>query len=312
MKIIGLEEHMQIGVKGAMLRDGIDQVPDRLKEMDEAGIDMQVLNCIFRYDEDVGAAKATAQSRSINETLCRLVEKYPERFAAFATLALQDPEAAAAELERAVKELGLKGTMLASDIGGQYLDDEKFGVVLQMAEKLGVPIYLHPSHPRADMIKPFLTYPVLSGSMWGFSVEAGLHAMRLICSGTFDKFPGLQIILGHMGEGIPYWLWRLDNRWLKEKDGAMGVLAADPTASKLKKYPSQYFHDNFYITTSGMFWPPALQFASSVLGADRILLAVDYPQESNQVAVEFIEATPLSDGDKEKICHLNAERLLNL
>jgi 5-carboxyvanillate decarboxylase len=136
-----------------------------------------------------------------------------------------------------------------------------------------------------------------------------LHAMRLICSGVFDKYPGLKIILGHLGEAIPLWLWRIDNRWQKEKSVQPET---DVYVKKLRKNPSQYFRENFCVTTSGMFWPPALQFVCSVLGADRILFAVDYPMESIKEAVQSIESTPVSGNDKEKICHLNAEKILGL
>ncbi|OGO20849.1 MAG: hypothetical protein A2144_14525 [Chloroflexi bacterium RBG_16_50_9] len=144
--------------------------------------------------------------------------------------------------------------------------------------------------------------------MWGYAAVAGLQAMRLICSGLFDRYPGLKIILGHMGESIPYWMWRIDNRW---RNVGIGV-TPDPVIDKLRKKPSQYFKENFYITTSGMFWEPALQFCCQVLGADRILFAVDYPPESNRVATEFIESVTMINSDKEKICHLNAEKLFKL
>jgi len=172
---------------------------------------------------------------------------------------------------------------------------------LEMAEKLGVPIYLHPRIPSPDMVKPYLSYPVLSTAMWGYGAEVSLHALRLICSGVFDQFPKLTIILGHMGEALPYWLWRLDSRW--QIGGG---------ANKLKKLPSEYIKDNFFITTSGMFWQPPLICACSALGADRILFAVDYPMEPNKEAVQFMEEAPICDSDKEKICHLNTEKLLML
>ena len=284
-----------------------DNLEERLKDMDESGIDMQVISCVFPHGSFDNASDATAMVKRINDQLSRVVKKYPKRFASFASLAPQDPNATANELERAVKDLGFKGAMVESNVKGEYFDDQKYWIIFERAEKLGVPIYLHPSIPSPDMIKPFLTYPVLTRAMWGFAAEAGLSAMRLICSGVFDKYPGLKIILGHMGEGIPYWLWRIDNRWERGK-----ALHPDWYVGNLQKTPSQYFRENFYVTTSGMFWPPALQFICSVLEDDKILFAVDYPQESNKVAVEFIESTPISDSTKEKICHLNTEKLLRL
>jgi predicted TIM-barrel fold metal-dependent hydrolase len=297
VKIIGLEEHI--------IDKELDHIEARLKDMDEAGIDMQVLSFIFPYDKRVAASEATSKARSANNALAKVVGKYPERFASFTTLALQDPEAAADELERAVKELGFKGTMIFSNIGGDYLDNQKYHVILERAAKLDVPIYLHPSELSPGIAQPYLDYPIMATAVWGYAAEAGLHAMRLIFGGVFDKYPGLKIILGHMGEGIPYWLWRIDNRWTKDK----GLF---PSPVELKKNPTEYFRENFYVTTSGMFWHPVLQFVCSVLGADRILFAVDYTPESCKMAAEFIKSAPISDSDREKICHLNAEKLLRL
>lgn len=281
----------------------------RLKEMDEAGIDMQVLSLSFPGVGLFDASGGTSVAKSVNDELSRVVKRYPERFAGFATIAPQDPDAAANELERAVKELGFKGAMITGHIRGEYLDEQKYWVIFERAEKLDVPIYIHPGMPSPDMIKPYLAYPGLASALWGFAAEAGLHAMRLICSGVFDKYPGLKIILGHLGESIPFWLWRMDSRLLEEK---RSDLASALAYKNFQKNPSQYFKDNFYVTISGMYWQPVLQFVCSVLGADRVLFAADYPYESSKEAVQFIESMPISDGDKEKICHLNAEKLLAL
>lgn len=288
-----------IGSRLLDLREG------RLRDMDESGIDMQVL-CLASGLESFDASDGTAMAKKINDYLSEVVKGCPERFAGFAALAPQDPGAAANELERAVRELGLKGAKINSHIRGEYLDDPKYWVIFERAEKLGVPIYLHPRRPSPDMLKPYLTYPALAGSMWGYAAETGLHAMRLIFSGVFDKYPGLKIILGHLGEALPFWLWRIDNRWLREQ------VASDPMSKKLKKKPSQYIKDNFLVTTSGMFWQPALLCVYMALGAERILFAVDYPYESNREAVEFMDAMPICDSDKEMIYHANAERLLLL
>jgi 2,3-dihydroxybenzoate decarboxylase len=280
----------------------------RLKVMDEAGIDMQVLSFSMPGVEVFDASDGTSMAKTINDRLSQAVKQYPERFAGFAALAPQDPDAAADELERAVKKLGLKGAVINGNIRGEFLDDRKYWTIFERAEKLDVPIYIHPKMPPADMLKPYLAYPGLSMAMAGFAAEASLHAMRLICSGVFDKYPGLKIILGHLGEAIPFWLWRIDSRYLEEK--------SDPASAEiyknLKKNPSQYFKENFYVTTSGMFWEPVLQFVSSVLGSERVLFATDYPYESSKEAAQFIESVQIDDGDKEKICHLNAEKLLRL
>ncbi len=273
----------------------------RLREMDENGIDMQVLSLVSPGVQVLDASTATTLARKLNDELSQVVREYPERLTGLAAIAPQDPGGAADELERAVNELGLKGASINSHVKGEYLDDKKYWVIFERAEKLGVPIYIHPRAPSPDMLKPYLAYPAMSTAMYGWGAEVGLHALRLICSGLFDRYPGLRIIIGHMGEGLPFWLWRIDNRWMK-----------GPLGEELSKKPSQYMKDNFAITTSGMCWNPALQLACSALGADNILFATDYPFESSKEAVQFIEAAPISDRDKEQICHLNAERLLGL
>jgi 2,3-dihydroxybenzoate decarboxylase len=289
------------------LQSGLLEVGEgRLKIMDEVGIDMQVLSLSFPGVEALDPSDATSMSKRVNDELFAVTQKYLGRFAGFAAIAPQNPDAAANELERAVKELGFKGAMVNSHTRGEYLDDRKYWVIFEKAEKLNVPIYIHPRQPSPDMIKPYLTYPELATPAWGFAAETGLHAMRLICSGLFDKYPGLKIILGHLGEALPWWLWRLDSRWIVvgREESAFGMLA--------KKKPSQYIKDNFYVTTSGMFWHPALQCCYSALGADRILFAVDHPYESDKEAVEFMDKASICDIDKEKIYHLNAEKLLGL
>lgn len=281
----------------------------RLKEMDAAGIDMQVLSLSFPGVELFDAPDGAAMSRIVNDKLSEVVKGYPDRFAGFAAIPAQDPGAAADELGRAVMELGLKGAIINGNIRGEFLDERKYWPIFERAEKLGVPIYIHPKMPPSDMIKPYLAYPGLAGAMLGFAAEASLHAMRLICSGVFDKYPGLKIILGHLGEAIPYWLWRIDSRLEDEK---MSDLITAKFYKDLQKNPSQYFKENFFVTTSGMFWEPVLQFVCSVLGAEKVLFAVDYPYESITAAAQFIEAIPMNDEDKAKICHLNAEKLLGL
>ncbi|MBA7569136.1 2-keto-4-carboxy-3-hexenedioate hydratase [subsurface metagenome] len=273
----------------------------RLWEMDEAGIDMQVLSLISPGVQVLDAPTGTAMAKKINDKLSVTVREHPKRFAGLASLAPQNPNEAADELERAVQELGLKGACINSHTKGEYLDDKKYWVILQRAERLGVPIYIHPRSPSPDMVKPYLSYPMLDSPLLGFSAEVALHALRLICSGVFDEYPKLKIILGHLGEALPYWLWRMDTIWQRT-----------PLAGKLRKTPSEYIKDNFFVTTSGMFWQPPLLCSYLALGADRILFAVDYPLESNKEAVQFMDAAPICDRDKEKICHLNAEKLLGL
>lgn len=300
MKKIAVEEHVN--------KQDLEHFDKRLEDMDEAGIDMQVLSHAPEGFGGMDTAAIVARIKSINDQLAGVTEKYPERFAAFAYLPLQDPDAAAGELERVVKQLGLKGALIFLGPGEEYLDDGNYWGVFEVAEQLDVPIYLHPGGMSPDIIKPYKVYPALTGAMWGFAVKVSLQAMRLICSGAFDKYPRLKIILGHMGEGIPYFFWRMDKHWA----GARHFFDEDAPGFDLKKKPSEYFRENFYITTSGMLWTPVLQFAISALGADRVLFAADYPPESALEAAQFIESVPIGENDKEKICHLNAEKLLRL
>ncbi len=316
MKRIALEEHFSTPGHLDYLNnspDGIDydfsfvkdQLLDlgegRIQKMDAAGIDMQVLSLVTPGVNILDADTSTAMARKVNDTIASVINKYPTRFVALASIACQDPQAAANELERAVRELGLKGACIDSHVNGEYLDNKKYWPIFKKAEQLDSPIYIHPRLPSPDMLKPYSTYENLKGAMWGFGAEVSLHALRLISSGLFDECPRLKIILGHLGEALPFWQWRLDNKW-KMFD----------VASKLKKVPSSYLRDNFYITTSGMFYQPALLCALMAMSADKILFAVDYPFSTNEQAVDFMDHTQLNEVDREKIYHLNAEKLLKI
>lgn len=273
----------------------------RIKDMDEQGIDFQILSLISPGVQVLDAAAGTSLARKINNTLSQAIDRNRARFSGLASLAPQDPEGAADELERSVTELGLVGATINSHVKGEYLDHKKYWTIFRMAEKLNVPIYLHPRAPQPAMIEPYLKYPMLAGAMIGFAAEVSLHALRLISSGLFEKFPNLKIILGHLGEALPYWLWRIDN-----------IYDRNPVAEKLPKSLSEYFKKNFYISTSGMCFQPPFICAYEALGADRILFAVDYPRESNETAVQFIDSLPIPDSDKQKILHLNAQKLFSL
>lgn len=275
----------------------------RLAEMDRSRIDMQVLSLSSPGVDELDPPSGTAMAKKINDELAEAVSRHPDRLAGFASIAPGDPQGAADELERAVKKLGLRGAAVNSHGRGEFLDDRKYWPMFEMAQKLDVPIYLHPTEPPPSMIKSFANYPILSTAMWGYAAEAGLHAMRLICSGLFDEYPGLKIILGHLGEAIPFWLWRIDNVFSRTWKSF---------SNAPKKKPGDYFKSNFYVTTSGMFGEQAFLSVYLILGADRILFAVDYPYENAEEASRFIEAVPICDGDKEKISHLNAEKLLKL
>jgi 5-carboxyvanillate decarboxylase len=295
----------------------------RFKDMDEAGIDMQVISAMAWHEGLVDPAEGTAMAKRTNDEIYGITRKYPTRFAGFAGLACHDPEGAAKELERAVKELGLKGALIYSHIQGEYLDNQKFWPIFEKAEKLDVPIYIHPKGMPLNGIGPYLDYS-LWGASWGFAADAGLHAMRLISSGLFDKYPNLKIILGHGGEGLPYWLHRIgmgdsmsQGQAATPPQGQARSMTPTPSGTKIprslcKNSPGQYVKNNFYVTTSGMFWEPVLMFMRSVLGPDRVLFAVDYPAGRNIEGVKSIESLPISNEDKEKIFHLNTEKLLKL
>ncbi len=275
-------------------------IDERLKEMDRFGIEMQLLSQSTPSVDEFDAATGIHWAKNINDDMARITREHPGRFGGLATLPLQDVAAAVAELERAVK-LGLQGTMIKSHVNGEFLDDRRFRPVFAKAQELDVPIYLHPKRPAPSMIKPYLDYPGFNSAMIGYGADLHLHVMRLICSGLFDEYPRLKLVIGHMGETFPYLLWRIDNHFGRFEQ-----------YKKLKKKPSEYFRDNFYITTSGVCWQPSLLCAYLTLGADKIMFAVDYPMESNEEAVRFIETAPICDEDKEKICHLNAEKLFRL
>jgi 5-carboxyvanillate decarboxylase len=274
----------------------------RIGDMDWCNIDMQVLSLVSPGVQVFESATATRLAKEYNDRLATVVKDHPKRFVGLACLAPQDPKGAADELERSVSTLGLKGAIIDSHTKGEYLDDKKYWVIFERAQKLNVPLYLHPRAPSPDMMKPFTGYPMLDSAMWGFSAEAGLHSLRLILSGLFDEFPRLKIVLGHLGETIPFVLARIDNRW---------SVADFP--KKIKKLPGQYFKENFLVTTSGMNEEPATLIAAiSILGADNILFAADYPMEDAGQAVTFIDNVTISDQDREKICHINAERVFSL
>jgi 2,3-dihydroxybenzoate decarboxylase len=282
---------------------------ERLKNMDAAGIDMQILSLAFPSVEFFDGKDAARVAAVVNDELAEMVGRHPKRYAALAAIAPQDPESAARELERAVTQLGFKGAMITGSVQDEYIDKKKYWPIFAKAEELDVPIYIHPKMPPTNMIEQYLEYPGLTQAMLGFAADASLHAMRLILSGVFDQYPRVKVILGHLGEALPFWLWRMDSRLREVKKSER---EAAEYYKDFKKTPSQYFKDNFYVTTSGMFWAPVLEFVSRVFGADRIMYASDYPFELGEDITSFIDESALSQEDKEKIYHLNAERLFKL
>jgi len=278
----------------------------RLRDMDESGIDLQLLLLTSPGVQVFDGPTGVALARSSNDQLAEAVRRHPTRFAGLAAIAPQDPAEAAKELERGVRRLGLKGAVINSHTRGEYLDNPKFWAIFEAAESLDVPIYIHPQTPPPQMIAPFLECG-LDGAIFGFGVETGLHVMRIIVAGVFDRFPKLQIAIGHMGEGLPYWMYRLDYMH-------QATVAANryPTMKKLNRKISDYLKENIYVTNSGVAWHPAIMFAQNVLGVDRVMYAMDYPYQFVKEEVRIADELPISDADKKKFFQANAERAFNL
>jgi predicted TIM-barrel fold metal-dependent hydrolase len=321
MKIIAIEEHfimpadrdnLPVGAHRGSdreLRTGIEIGPElldlgerRLAAMDDAGIDMQVLSLNQPGCQALQAPAAVALARDSNDLLFEAVKAHPRRFAGLAAVPTADPAAAALELERAVVRLGFKGAMINGHTQDKFLDDRTYWPIFECAHALGVPIYLHPREPHPNAAATYFDgYPELAYAVWGFALDTCSHFLRLIFAGVFDAYPKLTFILGHMGEGLPFWLQRMDDH----------TRIAAPRRG-LKKTMAQYLTENLVITCSGNFSTPALVCSVTALGVDNVLFAVDWPYESNRVATDFLKQLPLGAHEIEKIAHLNAERVLRL
>lgn len=281
----------------------LDVGEERLRDMDDAGVDMQLLSVTIPGVQILDADRAAAAATTTNDQLAAAIARHPKRFKGLACFAPQAPQQAAREMERAVKTLGLNGFIVNSHTNDLYLDDARFAPILEAAEALDRPIYLHPRAPSNGMGAPFRDYG-LGGSIWGFGIEAGTHAVRLMISGVFDRYPRLRIVFGHMGEALPFWMWRLDHMYTRRaRDGRL-----KPNALK----PSEYFRRNFAVTTSGFEDPAILDLVIEKAGIENVLWAIDYPFEVSRDAVAFIDAAPLSAIQRESILHRNAERLFHI
>jgi 2,3-dihydroxybenzoate decarboxylase len=274
----------------------------RIKEMDEAGIDLQVISHGPPGAQGLRSDDAVVWTAAANDRLHAAIATYPTRFAGFASLPTDHPEAAADELERAVEQLGFKGGMLHSLTEGPFLDHERYRPIFARAAKLNVPLYIHPADPHPAVIKAYYgeyakTHPMFIRAAWGFTFEAGTQAMRLVLSGLFDAYPSLQLILGHLGETIPYTLARIDE-----------ALSRDTPMKNFREVFSSHFH----VTTSGFFSDPALQCCIQEIGIDRIMFSVDWPFASNVKGTHWLNNTALSDADRQKLASTNAKRLLKL
>lgn len=284
----------------------IDVADQRLADMDAAGIDVQVLSAVPPAAQDLPRQQAAGVARAANTSLHDgVIARWPDRFGAFATLPTGDPHAAAAELEYAVTQLGFVGALINGTTGGRFLDHPDFSPILDAAAELAVPIYLHPGFPPDAVVQAYYSGlppdvgDELATSGYGWHYETSLHAMRLVVSGVFDRLPGLQIVLGHLGEGLPFHLSRIEEK-------------LESVTGQLRKPIGQYFRENFWATTSGYFFDGPMRLTREVFGDDRIIFSVDYPFSENKRAADWLRGLDLAPDVREKIAHGNAERLLKL
>ena len=317
MKIIALEEHYwdpevtkhftEFGpeMRNPALKDRLHDLDAlRIKEMDEAGIDVQVLSHGAPATQRLDAATAVPVAKAANDRLHAAIQKYPDRLKAFAVLPSADPKAAADELERTVTKLGFKGAMLHGlDKQGRFLDLPEFWPIYERAQKLDVPIYMHPAVPHKAVVDAYYRdylekYPGLLTAAWGFTVETATQGIRMVLSGVFDKYPGLKIILGHLGEGLPFLLWRIN----------MALQRPGNTSTPFR----DAFREHFWITTSGNFSTPSLLCCVMEMGADRVMFSVDYPFVPNPPGVKWMADVPLSPTDRDNILGGTAKKLLRL
>jgi predicted TIM-barrel fold metal-dependent hydrolase len=285
---------------------------ERIRLMDAAGIDVQVLSHVqpgVQILADEQAELAVAVSREVNDWLAAAVAAHPARFAGFAMLPTQSPAQAADELERAVAGLGFKGALINGHTNGRYLDEPSFDVLLDRAESLGIPIYIHPTDPPPAVVDCY--YAPFDSALvptWGWPVETGTHLLRLICAGVFDRHPNLKVIVGHMGELLPFCFTRLNVGMTM----AGWLLPADADDPPMRNSVGYYLRENVFVTSSGVFDVPVFDCARAMLGLDNLMFSVDHPFQDNFAAMEFLERCDLSPDDKERFAHRTAEKLLKL
>lgn len=278
----------------------------RLADMDSAGIDHQVLAVTSPGTQVLDAEEGSRIARLANDRLSELVRAHPTRLSALAVVSFEDVDAAVAELRRAVTELGLKGLILNDHIRGSYIDDPRFAPLLATLEELDVPMYLHPNTPPNAMIGPYKEAG-LDGAVLGFGASAALHTLRMVTSGLFDRHPRLRLVVGHLGEGLPFWLNRIDHMHGKAvRSGRYEQL------KPLQKPASEYFRSHIWLTTSGMPWPPAILFTRDVVGADRVMYAMDYPYQFDAAEVSIQDALPITDAEKADFFEHIARRVFAL
>ncbi len=275
----------------------------RIAEMNAAGIDLQVLSLTSPGTEQLLGEEALTLAQDSNDALAGAIKRNPARLAGFAAIPTAAPEKAAEELERAVRDYGFKGAFINGHCRGRYLDDKFFWPIFQRAEELNVPIYLHPTAPPEKVIQTYFVgnFPkevtmALSVAAWGWHIETAVHVIRIICGGVFDKYSKLQLLIGHLGEGLPFMLQRLDQ-------------ALPPQSTKLNRPFSTYLRENIHYTISGFNFMPAFLDLLMEVGVDRIMFSTDHPFGSMTQAKAFLDHLPVSPADREKIAYKNAERL---
>lgn len=290
-------------IAGPFIPKLLDIGAGRIAEMDADGVDVQILSLSAPGVQKSAPQDALALSRIANDRLADAVKAHPTRFAGLAVAPPQAPEEGAKELERAVTKLGLKGLIVNSHTNDEYLDAPKFWPLLEAAEALDVPVYLHPREPAAGLWDGLMG---MSGFTvgWAYAVETGTHALRMIAVGVFERFPKLQMVLGHLGETIPFLLDRIDNRYPFE----IGVTGRTP----LPRKPSEYFRSNFTVATSGMNFAAPVRAAIDILGAERIMFAADHPMENQRQVVDEYNAIPMSQDERRQISELTARRVFKL
>jgi len=318
IKKIALEEHFMVpdfveyfadtyqNISPALAKQGLAALSEfgneRLGIMDQNQIDFAVLSLSgpgVQVEKD--AIVAQKKARSVNDVLAKEIQKRPERYGGFAHLAMQNPGGAADELERCMRDLKFQGAMINGQTNGEYLDLDKYSVFWERAAALEAPVYLHPGNP-ADHPAVYAGHSELWGPVCSWTFETAAHALRLVFSGAFERYPKARLILGHMGETLPISLWRFDSRWPKSHQNLR----------TLPQPPSLYIKRNIAITTSGVCSDAALRCAIDSMGEDNVMFSVDYPFEETAVAADFIETTPVSETERQKIASGNAERILRL
>jgi uncharacterized protein len=301
-----IEQLRSRGPRGVKFGEQLQDVGDkRIAEMDAAGIDMQVLSLNSPGVEQAEAAEQVSVAVDSNDFVLETVKRHPKRFAAFAALPIAVPDKAADELERRVRQQGFKGTLINGHTRGRYLDDKFFSPILERAQALNVPIYLHPTVPPKAVVEASYggfsagVTAMLSGGGWGWHIETAVHLIRMIVGGVFDRHPKLQVVIGHLGEGIPFMLPRLNRNLPTE-------------LTKLERPVAAYLRENVHYTFGGFNFTATFLNLLLEVGVDRIMFSVDHPYGSMAEARAFLQQLPVSEADRERIAHGNAEKLLGL